>query len=96
VWVRNSDDARLVTFLRRAGDEEILVAINFSNRPVTGVVEISGEFTDITPDITAPLPSDATANERTRRDLGRRPVTLPNVLLEGWDYRIYRRTAKQK
>lgn len=94
VWVRNSDDARLVTFLRRAGDEEILVAINFSNRPVAGVVEIGGEFADITPDISAPLPSDATANERTRRELGRRPVTLPNVLLEGWDYRIYRRIVK--
>lgn len=94
-WVRNSDDARLITFVRRAGDEEILVAINFSNRPVAGVVEVAeGSFTDITPDISAPLPPDATANERTRRAAGRRPVTLPNLLLDGWEYRIYQRAMK--
>jgi len=39
-WLRNSDDARVVTFLRRAGDEEVLVAINFSNLPFFGAVEV--------------------------------------------------------
>lgn len=37
-WVRNSDEARVVTFVRRAGNEEVLVAINFSNRPFVGFV----------------------------------------------------------
>jgi glycosidase len=40
-WLRNSDDARVVTFLRRAGNERVLVAINFSNRPFFGSVEVS-------------------------------------------------------
>src|SRR6185295_12835578 len=35
-WVRNSDEARVVTFVRRAGNDEVLVAINFSNRPFSG------------------------------------------------------------
>jgi glycosidase len=35
-WLRNSDEARVVTFVRRAGNEAVLVAINFSNRPFTG------------------------------------------------------------
>ena len=39
-WLRNSDEARVVTFLRRSGDEEVLVAINFSNRPFFGSVEV--------------------------------------------------------
>src|SRR6185369_2904800 len=39
-WLRNSDDARVVTFLRRAGKEEVLVAINFSNLPFFGAVEV--------------------------------------------------------
>ena len=39
-WLRNSDDARVVTFLRRSGDEEVLVAINFSNQPFFGAVEV--------------------------------------------------------
>lgn len=40
-WLRNSDDARVVTFLRRSADEEVLVAINFSNRPFFGMVEVA-------------------------------------------------------
>jgi cyclomaltodextrinase / maltogenic alpha-amylase / neopullulanase len=38
-WVSNSDESRVVTFLRRAGDKGALVAINFSNRPFDGFVE---------------------------------------------------------
>jgi cyclomaltodextrinase / maltogenic alpha-amylase / neopullulanase len=37
-WLRNSDESRVVTFVRRAGSEEALVAINFSNRPFVGSV----------------------------------------------------------
>jgi len=37
-WLRNSDEARVVTFVRRAGNEEVLVAINFSSRPFFGSV----------------------------------------------------------
>ena len=39
-WLRNSDDARIVTFLRRSADEQVLVAINFSNQPFFGAVEV--------------------------------------------------------
>ncbi|MEO7964913.1 MAG: alpha-amylase family glycosyl hydrolase [Gemmatimonadaceae bacterium] len=48
-WIGNSDDARVVTFVRRDASEELLVAINFSNRPFAGTVEASGNFTEITP-----------------------------------------------
>jgi alpha-glucosidase len=37
-WLHNSDEARVVTFVRRAPGAEVLVAINFSNRPFTGRV----------------------------------------------------------
>ena len=40
-WIKNSDDSRVVTFLRRSHDEEVLVAINFSSLPFFGSVEIS-------------------------------------------------------
>jgi glycosidase len=35
-WVKNSAEARVVTFVRRAGNEEVLVAINFSSLPFVG------------------------------------------------------------
>ena len=37
-WLKNSDESRVVTFVRRAPGDEVLVAINFSNRPFTGRV----------------------------------------------------------
>ena len=52
-WLRNSDEARIVTYLRRTPDEEVLVAINLSNRPFFGSVEVpSGRgFSDVTPEV---------------------------------------------
>jgi glycosidase len=37
-WLRNSDEARVVSFVRRAGNEEVFVAINLSSRPFSGSV----------------------------------------------------------
>src|SRR2546423_14203054 len=39
VWLRNSDDSRVVTFARRDAGEEIVVTINFSTQPFIGTVE---------------------------------------------------------
>ncbi|HJQ21075.1 MAG TPA: alpha-amylase family glycosyl hydrolase [Gemmatimonadaceae bacterium] len=47
VWLRNSDEDRIVTFLRRDGTEEFLVAVNLSNRPFAGTVEASGTYAEI-------------------------------------------------
>jgi cyclomaltodextrinase len=92
-WLRNSDEARVVTYLRRGADEEILVAVNFSNRPFFGSVEVAnGEgFADVTPDVGAPLPPDAPAPERDARA---RTSALPVLSLESWGYRIFRKPAK--
>ena len=37
-WVKNSDESRVVSFVRRAAGEEVSVAINLSNRPFSGTV----------------------------------------------------------
>jgi glycosidase len=92
-WVRNSDEARVVTYLRRAGEEEMLIAINFSNRPFSGTIEAPGGagFADVTPDVAPPLPPDAPAPEHRPRA---RTVGLPALALDAWGYRIFRRAAK--
>jgi len=48
-WLRNSDESRVVTFVRRAENEEVLVAINLSSRPFFGTVEVvnDGKFVDV-------------------------------------------------
>ena len=89
-WLRNSDESRVVTFARREGAEEIVVAVNFSNRPFDGTVEspAGAAFADLTPDTRAPLPADATAAERAARA---RTAALPALSLDAWGYRIFRR-----
>jgi len=91
-WLTNSDEARVVSYLRRSATEEVLVVINLSSRPFFGSVETSGaEFVEITPDVGAPLPPDAPAPlEKT----GSRKSALPVVSLDSWGYRMFRRVVK--
>ena len=51
VWLKNSDEERILTFVRRSAGEEILVAINMTNAPFFGSVETSGNYEEITPNI---------------------------------------------
>ena len=91
-WLPNSDESRVLTFVRRTPDEEVLVAINFSNRPFFGSTEVANAgFADITPDVGSPLPPDAPAPERAAR---KRAVGLPALSLDAWGYRIFRRALK--
>ena len=93
IWLKNSDESRIVTYLRRSRDEEILVAINFSNQPFAGLVETSnGEtFADVTPNVQPPLPPDAPAPERAART---RAVALPALMLDSWGFRLFHRALK--
>ena len=89
-WLRNSDESRVVTYLRHGTDEEILVAINFANRPFFGSIEVADgqAFKDITPNIGPPLPPDAPAPEGSAK---KRLAGLPSISLDAWGYRIFRR-----
>ena len=46
-WLKNSDENRVVTFVRRAGNEAVLVAINFSNQPFSGWVQSGKQKTSL-------------------------------------------------
>ncbi len=48
-WLKNSDENRVVTFMRKSGNEEVLVAINMTSSSFFGSVETGGNFEDITP-----------------------------------------------
>jgi cyclomaltodextrinase len=74
-WLRNSDDARIVTYLRRGGGEEFFVAVNFSNQPFQGRLDaVPAGFTEITPGGNTPQPS-----------------ALPSLALDAWGFRIFHR-----
>lgn len=50
-WLKNSDEARVLTFKRTSGNEEILVAINMTSAPFFGSVEAAGNYEEITPNV---------------------------------------------
>ncbi|MDI1240542.1 MAG: alpha-amylase family glycosyl hydrolase [bacterium] len=59
-WLKNSDESRVLSFSRKAGNEEIVVVINTSSTPFFGAVEVSGSFDEVTPnaaDLANALPS---------------------------------------
>ncbi|MDX6612243.1 MAG: hypothetical protein QOD75_1429 [Blastocatellia bacterium] len=93
VWLRNSDEGRILTFLRRAEDEEVLVTINLTNRPFFGSIEVgtTSAFVDVTPEVGQPLPPDAPAPTPAAR---KRAVGLPAISLEAWGYRVFRRSLR--
>ncbi len=87
VWLRNSDENRVLTFRRSAGSEELLIAINMSNTRFFGSVEAAGNFEEITPNIGQPLPPD----DETARPAASSAVGLPALNLDAYGFRIFRR-----
>ena len=92
-WLRNSDESRILSYVRRNAEEEVLVAINFSTQPFVGSITTSPRtnFVDITPDVGPPLPPDAPAPAKVEK---KPAVGLPSLSLDAWGFRIFRRTAK--
>jgi glycosidase len=88
-WLHNSDESRVVTYLRRDAGEELVVAINFSTQPFAGTVEApAGTYADITPDTSEP--SRAAAASVASAAPAQTPG-LPELRLGAWGYRIFRR-----
>jgi len=80
IWLRNSDEANLVTLLRLDSKDEFVVVINFSNRPVTGWLEVLHDR-EFKPVKLTGLPELSTDG-------------FPLFRLSGFDWRIYHRPVK--
>jgi glycosidase len=59
VWLGNSDESRIVTFARQTAGEEIVFAVNLSNRPFQGSVSVASHegFVEMGKDTAAGLPA---------------------------------------
>ena len=91
VWMHNSDEAHVITYLRRSPEETVLVAVNLANTPFTGSVE--ADFGDW---------KEVVLNTRTQTSeagmptgdavLPPPPISLPAISLAPFGVRIFRRT----
>ena len=80
IWLRNSDESSLVTFMRLDTRNEFVIAINFSNRPVVGSVEVmhDQEFKPVKLNGMPETPASG----------------FPLFRLNGFESRIYQRTLQ--
>jgi len=91
-WLDNAAPDRLVSFLRLADDEEILVAVNLSSRPLETSLELpaAAGFEEITPAIPHPVQPGGAVPPREVR-----PVELTRIALDAWGFRVFRRKWKE-
>ena len=78
-WLHNSDETKLVTYLRADDKDELLVVINFSNRPLTGKVDVKNVDGFVPVEISGVQSSNG--------------GPLPMFHLNGFEWRIYHRAA---
>ena len=78
-WLHNSDETKLLTYLRADEKDEFFVLINLSNRPLTGKVDLKNPVGFSTVKISGTESSDG--------------GPLPAFHLNGFEWRIYHRSA---
>ena len=78
IWLHNSDEQHVVSYLRRSGSEEILVAVNLSNTPFRGTVEAGGGRWK---EVSVPLAD-------------RGETALPFLTLDAFGFRIFETESK--
>ena len=80
IWLRNSQEADVATFLRLDERDEFVVVVNFSSRPVVGWVEVMHDK-EFTPVKIAGMPEAPAAG-------------FPLYRLSGFEWRVYHRAVK--
>jgi len=79
VWLPNSDGLSLVTFMRSDDKDEFVIAINFSNRPLSGTIDVKNarDFQPVRISSMTATSADA----------------FPNLNLNAFEWRIYHRVV---
>jgi len=77
-WLPNSDPANLVTFSRHDDNDEFVVIINFSNRPINGSVDLP----------------EGQGFKRVKITGMTDGVGFPRFHMNGFDWQIYHRTIR--
>lgn len=84
-WIKNSDEQRIVSFVRSTKGKEVVVVINMSNQPFSGNVDVKGSYSDITPETSQPLPPD---DAKPSKAVGKN-VKLPSIVLDAFGFKIF-------
>jgi len=78
IWLHNSDEQHVVTYIRRTESEEFLVVVNLSNSSFRGSIEAAGQHWTA---VDLPIAEHAEA-------------ALPFLSLDAFGFRIFQKDAK--
>ena len=87
-WVPNSEEDRVLSFLRTDSKEEMLIAVNLSNRPVKVLLALPTESDRPYSEITV-IPGVTVAASKEPS------VNLPFLAFEPWGVRVFAREQKK-
>ena len=91
VWVHNSDEEHIVTYLRRTQDEEFLIAINLSDSPFRGTVESAGQWDEVS------LPRERrhpNTDQPAEPQAALPSPALPALSLDSFQFRLFHHSLK--
>ncbi len=87
VWLHNSDEAHVVTFLRHTAEDDLLVTINLSNTPFRGTVEAPGTWKEVL--IPHPRRRPSTNEPDLSPQSAATTSALPALSLGAFEFRIF-------
>lgn len=86
VWVHNSEQGHVVSYLRQTAEEQFLITINFSNSPFRGTVESTGTWEEVRVPRPKERPSTGTSEKQS---VDPPSVALPALSLDAFQFRIF-------
>lgn len=86
VWVHNSEENHVVSYLRRTAEEQFLITINLSNSPFRGTVESTGMWEEVSVPRPKERPSTGTFG---KQPMDPPSVALPAMSLDAFQFRIF-------
>jgi cyclomaltodextrinase len=92
VWLHNSDDAHIVSYLRRTTDDEFLVTINLSDTLFRGSVEVGPEAWE---EVTVPqAPVQGSTGVFQTQSIKPVQTAIPALSLGAFGFRLFHRSLK--
>ncbi|SNT42778.1 maltogenic amylase [Granulicella rosea] len=89
VWIHNSDEAHVVSYIRRTNEDEMLVAVNLSGTPFRGTLEAAGAWDEVVAPATRQRPN---TNEAAPPEASVPAPALPALSLNSFGVRIFHRS----
>jgi cyclomaltodextrinase / maltogenic alpha-amylase / neopullulanase len=96
MWLHNSDEQHVVSFLRHSQEETVLVTVNLSNTPFRGTVEAAAPGNQMWQEVALMPLAGSRRRSRNATVSPSPPPALPALSLDAFQVRIFRLPAPSR